>query len=63
VHLSAYLVLSDKRNGGTLYKQLRQGNKERKKQQYGSNDKIAQINIDERPEIVEQKTRVGDWEN
>ena len=56
---------SDKRRGGKLYKHLRHSHKKLKKQ-YGSKDKRGQIrnriSIDERPEIVEQKTRIGDWE-
>jgi IS30 family transposase len=35
-------IWADKRNGGTLYKHLRQSNKKRKKQ-YGSKDKRGQI--------------------
>ncbi len=58
-------VWSDKRQGGSLHTYLRQSHKKRKKQ-YGSKDKRGQIrnriSIDERPEIVEQKTRLGDWE-
>ena len=58
-------IWADKHNGGTLYKHLRQSNKMRKKR-YGSKDKRGQIrnriSIDERPEIVAQKTRIGDWE-
>jgi IS30 family transposase len=58
-------IWSDKRQGGTLYAHLRQSNKKRKKQ-YGSQDKRGQIrnriSIDERPEVVEHKTRIGDWE-
>ena len=58
-------VWADKRQDGTLYKHLRHSHKKRKKQ-YGSKDKRGQIrnrvSIDERPEIVEQKTRIGDWE-
>ena len=58
-------VWADKRQGGDLYKHLRQSNKKRKKQ-YGSKDKRGQnrnrISIDKRPEIVERKTRIGDWE-
>ncbi len=58
-------IWSDKRQGGELYKHLRQSHKKRKKQ-YGSKDKRGQIrnriSIDERPEMVEQKTRLGDWE-
>ncbi|WP_031436839.1 IS30 family transposase [Methylobacter tundripaludum] len=58
-------IWADKSHGGTLYKHLRQSNKKRKKQ-YGSKDKRGQIrnriSIDERPDIVAQKTRIGDWE-
>ncbi len=58
-------IWTDKRNGGTLYQHLRHSNKKRKKR-YGSKDKRGQIrnriSIDERPEIVAQKTRIGDWE-
>jgi len=58
-------IWADKRHGGTLYKHLRQSNKKRKKQ-YGSKDKRGQIrnrvSIDERPAIVAEKTRIGDWE-
>ena len=58
-------IWADKRHGGELYKHLRQSNKKRKKK-YGSKDKRGQIrnriSIDERPEIVAEKTRLGDWE-
>ncbi|MDP3877946.1 MAG: IS30 family transposase [Methylobacter sp.] len=58
-------IWMDKRHGGTLYQHLRQSNKKRKKK-YGSKDKRGQIrnrvSIDERPEIVTQKARIGDWE-
>jgi len=58
-------IWADKRHGGTLYKHLRQSNKKRKKQ-YGSKDKRGQIrnrvSIDERPAIVAEKIRIGDWE-
>ncbi len=58
-------VWADKSQGGGLYKHLRQGHKKRKKQ-YGSKDKRGQIrnrtSIDDRPAVVEQKARVGDWE-
>jgi IS30 family transposase len=58
-------IWTDKRHGGTLYTHLRQSNKKRKKQ-YGSKDKRGQIrnrvSIDERPAIVAEKTRIGDWE-
>ncbi len=58
-------IWADKQCGGTLYQHLRHSNKKRKKR-YGSKDKRGQIrnriSIDERPEIVAQKTRIGDWE-
>lgn len=58
-------IWADKSHGGTLYKHLRQSNKKRKKR-HGSKDKRGQIrnriSIDERPDIVAQKTRIGDWE-
>ena len=58
-------IWTDKRHGGKLYEHLRQSNKKRKKK-YGSKDKRGQIrnrvSIDERPAIVVEKTRIGDWE-
>ena len=57
-------IWADKRHGGTLYTHLRQCHKKRKKK-YGSKDKRGQIrnrvSIDERPAIVAEKTRIGDW--
>ncbi|MGR3179375.1 MAG: IS30 family transposase [Candidatus Anammoxibacter sp.] len=58
-------ILEEKRNGGILYKCLRRSNRKRKKR-YGSPDKRGQIpnrvSIDERPAVVNNKTRIGDWE-
>jgi transposase, IS30 family len=58
-------IWTDKLQGGTLYEHLRQSGKKRKKR-YGSKDKRGQIrnrtSIDERPAIVTEKTRIGDWE-
>ena len=58
-------IWTDKRHGGTLHTHLRQCHKKRKKK-YGSKDKRGQIRnrvtIDERPAIVTEKTRIGDWE-
>jgi IS30 family transposase len=58
-------IWADKRHGGNLYTHLRQCHKKRKKK-YGSKDKRGQIrnrvSIDERPAIVAEKTRIGDWE-
>lgn len=58
-------IWADKRNGGDLYKYLRCSNKKKRKR-YGSKDRRGQIKnrrfIDERPAVVEQKSRVGDYE-
>lgn len=59
-------VLSDKAAGGDLYKHLRQSAKKRRKR-YGSGyNSRGQLknrkSIDERPVIVDKKTRIGDWE-
>ena len=57
-------ILSDKQSGGLLYKHLR-CRKQRKKR-YGAYSRRGQIpnqvSIDERPEIVDARTRYGDWE-
>ncbi len=57
-------IWTDKLNGGTLYKHLRHSRKKRK--QYASKDKRGQIrnriSIDDRPTIVAEKKRIGDWE-
>jgi IS30 family transposase len=58
-------VWADKRAGGTLYRHLRWSQKKRRKR-YGSRDRRGQIpnrvSIDERPAVVAQKVRLGDWE-
>ncbi len=57
-------ILSDKQAGGDLYKHLRCQKKRRKR--YGSRDRRGQLpnrrSIEERPEIVDQRQRIGDWE-
>jgi IS30 family transposase len=57
-----YIAL-DKANGGKLYTKLRQGHKRYRK---GRNDKrspiLGAVSIDERPEIVDTRERLGDWE-
>jgi IS30 family transposase len=44
---------------------LRQAHKKRRKK-YGSKDKRGQlcnrVSIDQRPDIVDEKSRIGDWE-
>ncbi len=64
-HESIYQrIYKDKQRGGTLYKHLRCQKKRKKR--YGKYDKrgglVNQISIEKRPQIVDQKTRVGDWE-
>jgi IS30 family transposase len=58
-------VWADKRAGGTLYRHLRWSQKKKRKR-YGSHDRRGQIpnrvSIEERPAVVDQKTRLGDWE-
>ena len=57
-------VYTDKRHGGDLYKHLRCQKPRRKR--YGSYDRRGQIKdrvcIDERPAVVERRSRIGDWE-
>ena len=65
-HDSVYrYIYQDKASGGTLYKKLTRACKKYKKR-YGSYDKRGQlvnrISIDERPDIVDTKSRIGDWE-
>jgi IS30 family transposase len=57
-------VLQDKSNGGILYRHLRCQKQRRKR--YGSYSRRGQIingvSIDERPAIVDTRSRLGDWE-
>ncbi len=57
-------VLADKRRGGDLYRHLR-CQKARKKR-YGAYERRGQlsnrVSIDQRPAIVERRSRLGDWE-
>ena len=57
-------IYKDKRSGGSLWKHLRCHKKRRKR--YGSYEKRGQIPnrtlIDERPQVVEDRSRLGDWE-
>lgn len=58
-------VIADQENGGDLYTHLRCGRKKRRKR-IKTNDRRGQIpnrvSIDERPQIVDEKKRIGDWE-
>lgn len=57
-------VYADKRAGGTLWTHLRHPKKYRKRA--GGRDRRGKIpnrrSIDERPAIVEERSRIGDWE-
>jgi len=57
-------ILADKQAGGDLYRHLRCQKKRRKR--YGSYDRRGKlpnrVSIEERPAIVEERQRIGDWE-
>ena len=57
-------IYADKRSGGDLHTHLRCQKKRRKRR--GSNDRRGrirnQVSIEQRPEIVDQRLRLGDWE-
>ena len=57
-------VREDKRQGGELYKHLRHPKKYWKRT--GNGDQrgkiLNKISIEERPEVVENRERIGDWE-
>lgn len=57
-------VYEDKRQGGDLHRHLRCQKQRRKR--YGSYDRRGQIkgreSIDNRPKVVENRSRIGDWE-
>jgi IS30 family transposase len=58
-------IWEDKRNGGTLYKNLRHHGKKynkRKGKHAGRGLIPNRTDIEERPKIADEKTRVGDWE-
>lgn len=58
-------VARDKRLGGDLYLHLRHGTKRRRKR-YGRPDRRGlipdRVGIEQRPAVVEQRCRIGDWE-
>lgn len=65
-HESIYrYLLQDRQKGGELYLHLRHKHKKYQKR-YGSTDRrgqiIGRVSIDERPSIVEEKSRIGDLE-
>jgi IS30 family transposase len=64
-HESIYqFILKDKRHGGNLYLHLRC--KKLRRKRYGSTNHRGQlvnrVSIDQRPAIVDTRSRIGDWE-
>lgn len=59
-------IYSDKNAGGDLYRHLRQSNRKRRKRYAGGKGTRGElknrISIDERPQIVDERSRIGDWE-
>jgi len=66
VHESIYrYIYANKANGGQLYKSLRHKNKKYHKRSNTYQARgtiIGRVMIDKRPKIVEDKSRIGDWE-
>jgi len=58
-------IAQDKWRGGELWKSLPQGQK-RRRRRYGGRDNrgriVGRVGIEQRPEIVETRMRLGDWE-
>jgi IS30 family transposase len=56
-------IRADKLAGGEIYKQLRHKLKHRKRPVSGKHEVIKnKISIDDRPEVINNKERFGDWE-
>jgi IS30 family transposase len=59
-------IWQDKRLGGSLYKHLRIGGTKQRRKRRNSRDMRGtiknRVGIEDRPAIVEQKIRLGDWE-
>lgn len=59
-------IWQDKTQGGDLYRKLRIAGTKKRRKRYGKKDwrgKIPnRVDIDQRPAIVEKKSRIGDWE-
>lgn len=58
-------IYADKRTGGDLWRNLRCQKPHRKRYASGQERRGSiknRVSIDDRPEIVEQKVRIGDWE-
>ncbi len=65
-HESIYLhIWADKRAGGDLYTHLRRKDKKYDKRRNGKSTRGQiknRVSIDDRPEVVDDKSRIGDWE-
>lgn len=65
-HETIYLhVWANKRDGGDLYQHLRQQGKKYDKRRNGKSTRgqiKKRVSIDDRPSIVDEKSRIGDWE-
>lgn len=65
-HESIYLhIWADKRVGGDLYTHLRRKDKKYNKRRNGKSTRgqiMNRVSIDDRPKIVDDKSRIGDWE-
>ena len=58
-------IYTDKRSGGQLHQHLRSQKPRRKRYASGQERRGTlknRVSIDERPKIVDEKTRIGDWE-
>ena len=59
-------IRRDKSDGGIFYKFLRQSHRKRRKR-YGSQERRGQIpdrrSIDKRPNVINERKRIGDWES
>lgn len=58
-------ILSDKKNGGFLYKDLRHQSKPYRKRYGTAHNRTGipnRVDIDERPEVANLRGRIGDWE-
>jgi transposase, IS30 family len=65
-HESIYLhIWRDKQAGGDLYTHLRQQGKPYDKRRHGKSTRgqiKGRVSIDDRPAIVDERSRIGDWE-
>jgi transposase, IS30 family len=56
------MLLQDKNDGGTLYTHLRHLHKSHRKR-YGSYERRGRaVSIEQRPSVVDSRSRIGDWE-